>query len=262
MSDSREKYLELMHAELDETASDKELATLREYLATNPEAQRLRAELAELANLLHEVEQVETPADLHASILAALPPQRRNLETDVRRSSRWRLRFPLIHYGYALAAGLILGVVLTGATLWNLSPSEKTNISGTMAARQNASQSVRTEETRIAVPELQGSVGLSRSGSTEKVEFDLKSEVPVEVEIQFDGSQVGLQGFSQLPNTIRRLQAEEGKISFQSRGNQRSTVLFANEKNAPAVLDLKFYVGGSRVDEGTLRIPGPSEPLK
>ena len=260
MSESREKYLELMHAELDETASDKELATLRGYLATNPEAQRVRAELAKLSNLLHQVEQVETPTDLHATILAALPPRRRILEAVVRSSSRWRLRFPLIHYGYALAAGLILGVVLTGATLWNLSPSEKSNIYGTMIARENTPRYVAVEQMNLTTPDLQGTVGLSRSGSTAMIVFDLHCEQTVEVEIKFDGSQVGMESFSQMPNTIRSLQAEKGKISFQSGGNQHSTLLFANEKNALAVLDLKFYVGASLVDEGTLRIPVQVNP--
>ncbi|PYX77981.1 MAG: hypothetical protein DMG70_33230, partial [Acidobacteria bacterium] len=65
MSESRVKYLELIHAEIDGEASDKELAALQEYLASDHEAQKLRAALAKLNNVLNQVEEVETPADLH-----------------------------------------------------------------------------------------------------------------------------------------------------------------------------------------------------
>jgi hypothetical protein len=256
MSDTREKYRELIHAELDKTASAEELAALQEYLATDPEARRERAELAQLTNLLDVVEPVETPAGLHTSIMGALTPQRTSLGSATRSGSRWRLKFPLIQYGYAMAAGLILGMVLTGATLWNLSPADKTSISGTLVDRENQPQPVATELMKIDVAELQGSVGLSETGSSAKIEFDLKSAEPVEVQVEFDGSQLGLGEFRQWPSTIRSLQAENGRISFRSNGIERSALVFAAEKNTPASLDIRFYSKGSLIHEAKVQIPG------
>ena len=65
-----EKYLHLIHAEIDGEATDKELAALREYLASHPGAQRVRVELAKLTSVLRQAEEVETPGDLHSIILA------------------------------------------------------------------------------------------------------------------------------------------------------------------------------------------------
>lgn len=259
MSDSHEKYLELMHAEMDGEASDKELVALREYLASNPKAQSVHAELAKLTDILNQVEEVETPGDLRRSILAALPPRRPGLEI-VARNSPWRLRIPLIRYGYALAAGLFLGVVLTGVAFRNLSPLERSDVYGTMTARENTPHYVAVEQMKLAAPDLGGSVGLSRSGSNAMIVFDLNGGQPVDVEVGFDGSQVGLKGFSQQPNSIHLFEAREGRISFRSEGKQLSTVLLTNEKNAPVILDLKFYVGGKLVHQGTLR--GPAGSLK
>jgi hypothetical protein len=169
------------------------------------------------------------------------------------------MRFPLLQFGYALAAGVILGVVLTGAALWNRVPLEKSEVYGTMA-RENTPRFVTAEQLNLATPDLRGTVVLSQSGQTAMVVFDLDGAQPAEIEIQFDASQIGLKGFSQLPNTIRALQAKEGTISFQSNGKQRSTLLFASEKNAASVLILKFYVGGNLVHQGTLRMPGQANP--
>lgn len=257
MSDSREKYLELMHAEVDGEATDKELATLREYLASNPEAQSVHAELVKLTDILNQAEEVETPDDLHGSILAALPPPRSVLEIGAR-NSRSRLRIPLIRYGYALAVGLLLGAALTGVAFRSLSPLEKSDIYGTLAVRENAPRYVAVEQMNLDSPDLGGSVELRRSGSNAMIIFDLHGQQVVEVEVGFDGSRAGLMSFDQQPGAIRSFEAKKGTISFQSEGKQRSTVILTSEKEAPLILDLRFYADGKLLHQGRLgaQVPG------
>lgn len=252
MNDSREKYLELIHAEMDGEATKKELATLREYLASDPEAQRVRAELAKLTNVLDQVEEVETPSDLHTSILAGLPPRRPGLETVAQNSSLWRLRIPFIRYGYALAAGLLLGAALTGIAFRNLSTQEKSDIYGTLGVRENAPRYVAVERMNLDSPDLGGSVDLSRSGSNSMIVFDLHGQQAVEVELGFDGGQAGLASFNQRPGAIRSFEARGGIISFQSEGKQRSTVILTGQKNAQLILHLRFYVGDKLIYQSTL----------
>lgn len=254
MSDSREKYWELLHAEIDGEATDEELAALREYLSSDPEAQKERAELVKLNNVLNQVEELETPGDLHTSILAALPPRRPGLEAVAQNSNPWRPTIPFIRYGYALAAGLLLGVALTGVAFKNLTPQEKSDIYGTMTALENSSHYVVAEQMKLAAP-VAGSAELSLSGSNEMIVFDLNAEQGVEVEIRYDGGKAGLKGFSQQPNTIRSFEAKEGSISFRSEGKQRSTVILAHEKDASLLLNVSFYVGGQLVHQGTLGGP-------
>lgn len=261
MSDSHEKYLELIHAEMDGEASDEQLAALREYLASHPEAQNVYAELVMLTDVLNQVKEVEPPSDLRASILAGLPPRPRALEIGAR-ASRLRLRIPLVRYGYALAAGLLLGVLLTGVAFRNLSPLEKPDVYGTMTALDNSSHYVVTEQMKLAAPDLGGSVELSRSGHNEMIVFDLNGKRAVEVEVRFDGSRAGLKGFSQQPNSIRSFEAKEGSISFRSEGKQRSTVILASEKQAQLLLNLSFYVGGKLVHQGTVGGTAPERSPK
>lgn len=257
MTESRERYLELMHAEMDGEATDKELATLREYLASHPQAQSVHAELVKLTGILNQVEEVETPDDLHGSILAALPPPRSGLEIGAR-NTRSRFRIPLIRYGYALAAGLLLGAALTGVAFRSLSPVEKSDIYGTLAVRENAPRYVAVGQMNLDSPDVGGSVELRRSDSSAMIIFDLHGQQAVEVEVEFDGSQAGLMSFDQQPGAIRSFDAKKGTISFQSEGKQRSTVILTSEKNGQLILDLRFYVGGKLIHQGTLgaRVPG------
>jgi len=257
-----EKYLELIHAEIDGEASEKELATLREYLASDTDAQKVRAELAKLTDVLGQVEQAETPSDLHTGILAALPTRRPIMETVGRNNSPWRLRTPFIRYGYALAAGLILGAALTGVAFRDFSPIEKSDVYGTMAAQENTSNYIAVDKMKLTAPDLGGSVELRRSGDNEMIVFDLNGEQAVEVEVKFDGSQTGLKGFSQQPNSIRSFEAKEGSISFLSEGNQRSTIMLATHKHAQLPLSLGFYVRGKLVHQGSLGSLAPGGSTK
>lgn len=252
MSDLPDKYVELIHAEVDGEATDKELAALREYRASHPEAQEVSTELAKLSNVLSQVEQVETPSNLHTGILAALPPHPPVRGTVARNSSPWRSRIPFIRYGYALAAGLLLGAALTGVAFRNLTPLEKSDTYGTLAARPNAGSYVAMGRTNLDYPDVRGNVQLSRSGSNALVVFDLHSQKAVEVEVGFEGGPAGLMSFDQQPGAVRSFEAKGGTILFQSEGKQHTTVILKNEENAPLVLDVRFYIAGKLIHHGTL----------
>jgi len=143
-------------------------------------------------------------------------------------------------------------MAITGVAFRNPSTLEKPDVYGTMAALENRSHYVAVEQMKLTAPDLGGSVELRRSQDNEMIVFDLNGEQAVEVEVRFDGSQAGLRGFSQQPNSIRSFEAKEGSISFRSEGKQRSTVILASEQHAHTLLNLSFYVGGKLVQQGTL----------
>jgi len=254
VNDSDRNYLELMYADLDGEASEKEMVALREYLVSSPEARRMQTELAKLADLLSQVEAIEPPEDLMKSILAALPPRRPEVES-VLRNKPWHATFPILKYGYALAAGLLLGLLLAGVAFRNLSSPETSNFYGTMIRREHSSHNAAGDQMKLDLRDLKGSVGVSRSGASTIIEFDLNTRLPVKVEVGFNGSQVGFQGFSQQANSVRSFKAEEGRLSFSSEGKLRFTVLLTNENNAQIILDLRFYISGQLVHQGTLQLP-------
>ena len=259
MSDLHEKYLELMHAVVDGEASDRERAALKEYLAANPEAENAHAELVKLTDVLSRVQEVELPQDLHENILAALPDRpRRSVVEIASRNSLTRIRIPLIRYGYALAAGLLVGAILTGVAFKSLPQQEKSYVSGTMTPLENPPDYVVVEQIQLAAPDLTGSVELSRSGDNERIIFNLNSERVAQVEVRFDPSLAGIRAFGQEPNNIHSSKARVGSILFQSQGKQRSVVILAGDKRAQATLNLDFSVEGKLVHQGTFAGRAPA----
>jgi hypothetical protein len=251
LSDSRENYLELIHAEMDGEATEKELTTLHGYIARDTEARELRAGLARLNNLLKQVEPVDPPGDLHNNILAALPIRRPGLKT-VTQGSSWRIRIRALRYGYALAAGVLVGAALTGVALKNLSPLEKSDVYGTLAVRKNAPGYAAVDHMDLNSPGLAGSVVLSRSASNAMIVFDLQGPQTVEVEIGFDQTHMGLMSFNQQPGAVRSFGTTGGAVSFRSEGKQRSTIILSSQGTAQLTLDLRFYVGGKLIYRGTV----------
>ncbi|HLZ13651.1 MAG TPA: hypothetical protein VKP58_13775 [Candidatus Acidoferrum sp.] len=261
MSDSDEKYLELMHAEIDGVASGTERAALREYLGSHPEAQIAHTELVKLTGILNRVEAVKTPDDLHESILAALPRERVENEMGARNSG-WRFRIPLIRYGYALAAGILLGAALTGVAIKNMSPLEKPDVYGTMAVRETAPRCIAVDQMKLDRPELGGSVELCRSASDTMIIFDLQGDQAVDVEVGFDGSQGSLKSFDLQPSGVASFAAQKGTISFRSEGKQRSTIVLTSQKNVVLIPDVRMYVGGKLMQQGTLGARGAGGSTK
>lgn len=255
MSLLEQKYLDLMHAEVDGEASAEEMSALRDYLASHPEAQAARAELLKLTNVLNEVEELETPPDLRKNIMGALP-QRRSVAQIGLWMKRSRFGTPLLRYGYALAAGVLFGAILTGIALKNLSPLEKSDVYGTIASPKGTERYVVTEQDKLDAPDLAGTVQVSRSADTERIVFHMNSSQPTQVEVSFDGGLAGISGFNQEPNSIRALEAKEGSISFRSEGKQNSAIIFANRKSAQLPLNLRFYVAGKLVQEVKVGLAG------
>ncbi len=243
MTDLREKYAELMQTAVDGEASPEQLSELKEYLASHPEAQVEYGAFAKLTGILNQVEAIETPSDLHANIMKALPRERSTANIGSWRD-RWHLRFPLVQYGYALAAGLVLGAVLTGVTLKNLSPEDKTDVYGTIAPA--------TQTIKVAGPNVSGTVELRRSGDSERAVFELNSSQPVEIEVKLGERGLGLAGFRQEPTAISSLEARDGNVRFRSEGRQHSTLLLTGAKPGSLGISVAFYVEGKLVQEGRL----------
>ncbi len=257
MSHLDERYDELIQREIDGEASEQEVAALRHYVAENADARSRQAELKQLAELLNRVEPVTPPADLAKSILAALPPQR-YAPARVLRPRTGLARYPILKYGYALAAGLILGLALHQFLFIHPSALPVTDVSGSMLPRIPASSSSPAHQLPLNSDGVTGSVSIRVSGPVAPLEFDLDSQKPVQFEVRFDSAQVELKGFSQQINKVDSFAAVPGRIIVQCEGKQRFTVLLANSKGLDANVSIGVFVSGKLVQSGNFRLPKSS----
>jgi hypothetical protein len=243
-----EGYEELIQREIDGDTSEQEKTALKDYVAANAEAQSLHAGLKKLTEVLNRVEPVKPPADLAKSILAALSP-RRHAQARVLRPRSWLARYPILKFGYAIAAGLILGLLLHPFLFNQTSTLPATDVQGSMIPRLSGDQML------LNLDGGSGSVTLRVSDSIASLEFDLDSREPARLEVGFDKGQVEFKGFNQQTNSVDSFAAEPGRIVVQCEGKHRFIVLLANQIGFDANLNIGVSISGRLVQSGIIRLP-------
>jgi len=243
-----EGYEELIQREIDGDTSEQERTALKDYVATNAEARRLHSGLKRLTEILNQVGPVKPPADLAKSIVAALPPGRL-AQGRVLPPRSWLARYPILKFGYAIAAGLILGLILHPFLFNQTSTLPATDVQGSMVPRAAGDQ------LQLILDGERGSVSLRVSDSIASLEFDLDSRTPVQFEVGFDGTQVEFRGFNQQMNHVGSFAAEPGRIVIQCEGKHRFTVLLANLKSLDTNLSIGVTISGRLVQSGIIRLP-------
>jgi len=247
------KYLELMHADLDGEASESERAALRTYLDSNPEMRKTHDALARLADVLNQTADVEPPPDLGQQIMVALPPRRSAAKVLVK-NKPWSVWFPVFKYGYAVAAGLLLGLVFGGVLFRSGSVTNTSDLYGVMSVKDHGRQDSVSSPMKIDLAGLKGTVFLKKSDSGVQVWIDLNSNQPAETVLTFD-SHYAFKGFTQQTNNVREVAAGPGQVRLTFEGQNRSTLLLAPESGAPATVDFKILISGQSVYSGILRLP-------
>ena len=249
-----DKFIRLMNADIDGTASESERTDLREYLSSLPEARAMYDDLAGLANVLSRVEALEPPAELRREIMAALPVRRPGTRVHERYNVGY-FWLPVLKYGYALAAGILLGLVLARVPFRNLTLSNPSDLYGTMTAKGPAQQIAAKDQMNLDLADLKGSATLSRISSGVRIGFDLNASRPTQVIVGLGDGQYFFQGFDQETDSAREFEAGEGRITFLFDGENRSTLLLSARNRAAVSINLEFLVSGRMVRSGTLRLP-------
>jgi anti-sigma factor RsiW len=182
------EILDLIHAEIDGVASEAELIRLRDAInrdaAVRDEYRRLRG----LCDILSRVEPAAPPAQLAPSVMRAV--RARGSEVGV--WGRFRAFWPggglAIRYGYALAAGMIVGILgmhlVTGGTAFN--PAVPEGDAGATLAPSRPGE--RLDLTAAGVP---GVATLKSSTSGAAIGVDLSAKEPVELLLRYDPAQGG-----------------------------------------------------------------------
>ena len=107
------ELLELIHADLDGLASDQDRARLREAIAREVEVREEYRRLRGLGDVLARVDREVPPARLAPAVMSAIRARQSRAQAGV--LSRLHRRLPeggvILRYGYAIAAGMIVGVL-------------------------------------------------------------------------------------------------------------------------------------------------------
>jgi anti-sigma factor RsiW len=248
------KFVELMHARIDGVIDDHEDRELARYLEQNAEARDHFAQLEALAERLERAEEVAPPPDLRTGVLEAVRALRMTRQLPVPdRIGAQGTGLTVLRYGYALAAGVILGVV---GYHWGVTRSgdpalDPSTVSGTMTRPAVAAEPIHEVGLDL------GSARIERQQDGFAVVLDLDSIDAVDVGLEFEAREVGFLGFTQDLGEIGSLQVTDRSISWTQRGHHRVAVFLENRGGAPATVELLLSAAEGPIQRATLDLPGP-----
>lgn len=174
-----DRYLTLMHAEIDGANSPGDSRLLAAYLDANEEARRHYHEMRAAVAMLENATPYEPPSGLRRSILAATAAAGM---TGPRAAGPWLLRRP--GYAYAFAAGLVIGMVLLG-TVWPRLQGEWNPTLGDLYGSVAPDATV-IRDLVIDEPGLQGRVRFGFSAERVTVRVALEAEGTVRLDLTHD----------------------------------------------------------------------------
>jgi hypothetical protein len=219
--------LALIHAEIDGELDERQRAELARALLADPEARAVREDLKRVCAALDALEEVEPPAQLRESILAALPQS-----TPSSARSWWSA--PRLRY-----AALIAGVLAVGTVVYETvnGPRPATSdVAGTMAA---AGAPTIVDTVRLANGVVSGRVSLYRDSAGLGLKFELAASAPVDVLVASDGHTLRVNG----------LDMRGGP------GGPRTAVALPGFGRSREAVDVTFLMAGREVGRATLRAP-------
>ena len=252
------KYVELMNADLDGEINDAERIDLAEYLEANPEAAKVRSELAELCGSLDEMGQVESPPHLKYAILNSLQKSR-----PARRDSGgfgWKqlLGLPVLRHSVTFAAGAFLTFALISSNqISNQAFDDVTGLVGTIS--DSAPEATGQNTIRLTSNEIAGIVSVQAAGSLNVIEFNLAAEGPVEIVAEFSDHDLWFKGFAQLESDDTRILAGDGQVRMHIQGRNRYALYLQHTNDIDAPVNFRFYAAGNLIHEADLLISTEGE---
>jgi len=253
-----DKYLQLMHAEIDGVNTPQQSAKLREYLGQRPEAQRLYEELTAATALLQELKPVEPPPHLQHAIMHALPPrvqfqQHFDFKAWLREwvSPAFELKTALAFSG-GLAIGLVFLILFTHRGL-ETEVSENSKLYGTIGLQHAGSGIEKTVRVVIQDAELHGTASLQHTGNQLSVIFSLSAPQPFDLSVAYDAAALSFTGVDVLEaGVISNLSVQNGTITFSPLSSKAFVVVFAKRTPAPAKIGLRALRAGSLIYENQI----------
>ncbi len=254
-----DKYLELIHGEIDRANSAEESAKLRAFLAAHAEARQFYEELTGMTAMLQEVKPVEPPPHLPQVIMNLLPMrpssarEKRNFITAAR---TWLAATFRPGYAFAFAGGAVAGVILLVLFSQPVLKDEVTDWSklyGTMGAPQTGENASGEKRLEISQPEVTGTISLKPAGESMIIEIVLDSPQSLELVISFDEKALGFKSLIEFEKVAPiEMVLNVGSIRFTHSSRQSYALVFARRAATTPAIDFKVLQNSALLYQNTL----------
>ncbi len=235
-----DKYLALMHQELDGEITSAEKTALDQYLAGNAEAAQYYKDLKAVISNLEEMPLEAAPSGLKDKIMDGLPVetyQKADNELKMPAASDiWRT-------GWVFAAGLAAGLFAWGV-FGNLFPVDDRNrqLQGNLPGAQ-AEQGLSGSQLAIDLPQVRGFAQLEQRGEARILSLYLDGEGTVEV-TAFNPDGATMRHFAQEQGADLQLSSQGGKVHFFHQGRNQYILSFDSESRMEKGVELTLHLDG------------------
>jgi hypothetical protein len=186
-----EKYIVLMHKDIDDEISAAEKVLLLEYISKNSEAEALYRQLSLVNKSLSDVKEIDPPAGLKPSIIDAIDSERYGQSIKKEASIiEWRSFFQRqrVQMALSIAAGIIIGLVLY--PLIGYSPGEHdwdsaVEITGTIGPNDSV-QGQKKQSKQVSLNEIQGSIEFTQTRDIIKIGFNFSGQSEYNIRVNYE----------------------------------------------------------------------------
>lgn len=180
-----ERYIELIHAELDGELTSEQRAELSRVLLANPGARALRDQLVRVFGALEKLEKVPPPPGLSDSVLMALGVS----PTPARAGGRPWYSGPAFRYAAVFVGGLLVSALILGPEVHRSAGPDVSELVGTIGG-QGAGRESPIDRIALDLPQVSGAINSYELDGQLVVELDLKANQPVEIAATHAGQTV------------------------------------------------------------------------
>ncbi len=248
---SAEKYLNLMHQEIDGRNTLEESAELHDYLSRNPEAQSLFDKLNTTSQILEQLPEEEAPADLENKVIAAIDPARYK-----QAEKHNPLPFKSIQISWqqvgTFATGLAAGLLLFALFQGGFKVADQ-RMRGTIGAESRSTAFEAVEVLPIQLTDLAGEVTLMRSDKVFSLGLSLQSREKHKLKIIYPENDFPVSNIIFSESTKNsNIALKDDNIEITHFGEQQCTIYFRNSTNSSFKLILQIYQQNTILLEQTL----------
>jgi hypothetical protein len=206
-------------------------------MLANPDAHAVRDELKRLCSTLDQVRPAEPPAELRASILAAvrLPAP----AVASRNQRRFLPQSGALRYAAAFAGGLIVSAIVFQVASDQDAGLDVSDVAGTMMSQDPVARSGPVDSMHVSLDQVSGTVSLFRSSAMRVVEFDLAARETVEIAVVHDGQEARFSGFGRSGDAAA----------------QRYALVLDGPGAEGAPIEIRFLAAGAVIHSDSLRVP-------
>lgn len=240
-----EKYIELIHKDIDGIIRPEEQEMLKAYLNENPEAQTLYRELQQTVQMLNQVEEIEPPANLKKSIM-------KSIDANKRKTRRWKAASVSVisrlfaKPAYAFAGGMVAGLLFYGVVVENMIQkySPDTNgLHGTIGISEDIDgKKAQTEP--VTLPEIKGTLSLWQAENAVWVEANLTTPYECDIILEYDPTQIRFEVMP-MQGSYAILENSDQFVRINGSGEMRYNIFFTRLSQNPVPVNIKLFISGT-----------------